>query len=277
MKHYQFITSLFILTILLAACAGTQGVSEEQAIENARLTLEAGLTQNTAPEEAPGVEAPAEQAPAAEAATATETPILATPTLMMTPTLEAATVSVTVDTNCRTGPGAPYGIIGSLKTGQSSTVAAQTSVNNYVLINNPEEGGADCWLWLEYATINGDISGLAEVTPIAIIDWSGTWTQNTGGPNFTTVLTQTGNLISGTSTLGSDTATITGTLSADERTFTGTYTNSLGQSGTLVWQLVPGTIDQFTGKGQNLLPEKSNYPSCGWRNGAPMPKPCLGP
>lgn len=277
MKHYRSITSLFILTLLLAACASTEGVSEEQAIENARLTLEAGLTLNTAPEQAPAVEVPAEQAPAAEAAPATETPILGTPTIMVTSIAEAATVSVTVDTNCRTGPGAPYGIIGSLSASQSATVAAQASVNNYVLIHNPEAGGADCWLWLQYGTVSGDISGLPEVTPIAIIDWSGTWTQNTGGPNFTTVITQTGNLITAISTLGSDTATASGTLSADERTFTGTYTNTLGQSGTLIWQLVPGTIDQFTGKGQNLLPVKNNYPSCGWRNGAPMPKPCLGP
>ena len=72
-------------------------------------------------------------------------------------------LSVSVNTNCRSGPGLKYPITGSIVTnGSFEVVARPASSDPYVIIKNPG-GGADCWAWLEHATITGDISTLPTV------------------------------------------------------------------------------------------------------------------
>jgi len=69
-------------------------------------------------------------------------------------------LSVSVNTNCRSGPGLKYPITGSIAVGGSSQVVATApKPEPYVIIRNPS-GGADCWAWLEHATITGDTSSL---------------------------------------------------------------------------------------------------------------------
>lgn len=88
---------------------------------------------------------------------ASETPI---PTETQLPTPDTTTVQVSIDTNCRTGPGASkYKRIGGLKIGDIAEVVGRPSSGEYIVIKNPESG-ADCWLWLEYATITGSLDGI---------------------------------------------------------------------------------------------------------------------
>jgi len=84
----------------------------------------------------------------------------ATPEFTATSSIPMVTVSV--NTNCRLGPGIVYAIVGALTIGQQEQVVGKnSSVPNYWVINNPN-GSGTCWLWGEYATVTGDTSGLQE-------------------------------------------------------------------------------------------------------------------
>ena len=86
-----------------------------------------------------------------------------TPSLTPLPTLTATPpfpmVSVTMDTNCRSGPGKVYDMIGALPVGKSAEVVGRDAYNQYWIIQNPNNPGT-CWLWGQYATVTGDTSQL---------------------------------------------------------------------------------------------------------------------
>jgi hypothetical protein len=73
-------------------------------------------------------------------------------------------LSVTTATNCRTGPGISYKINGTVAISTSYDVIGQPSQSGlpYLIINNPS-GSGNCWAWLEYASVNGDVSGLPKI------------------------------------------------------------------------------------------------------------------
>jgi hypothetical protein len=73
------------------------------------------------------------------------------------------TVSVSTDTNCRGGPSINYNQIAPANVGQVYEIVGQYSGGPYVVIKLPN--GSECWLWLQYATIVGDVSGLPNYTP----------------------------------------------------------------------------------------------------------------
>jgi hypothetical protein len=87
-----------------------------------------------------------------------------TPTITLTPTSSVPMVSVSVNTNCRTGPGVVYDLVGALLIGEQTVVIGKYTPGNYWIINNPDGVGI-CWLWGEYATVTGDTSGLPEYPP----------------------------------------------------------------------------------------------------------------
>jgi hypothetical protein len=69
-------------------------------------------------------------------------------------------VSVTIATNCRTGPGTVYDMLFAMNPGQTAQIVGKYTPGNYLIINNPN--GGVCWLWGQYAVVSGDISGLPE-------------------------------------------------------------------------------------------------------------------
>ncbi len=70
-------------------------------------------------------------------------------------------VSVSVDTNCRTGPGEPYDIVGVLRVGETAEIVGQAPYGGSWIIKNLD-GAGTCWLWDQYATVVGDTQGLPE-------------------------------------------------------------------------------------------------------------------
>jgi hypothetical protein len=94
-------------------------------------------------------------------ATFTVTP---TATITLTPTSSVPMVSVSENTNCRTGPSVAYDLVGALLIGQQAVVVGKYTVGNYWIINNPN-GSGTCWLWGQYATVTGDTLGLPEYAP----------------------------------------------------------------------------------------------------------------
>jgi len=67
-------------------------------------------------------------------------------------------VTVSKDTNCRGGPSINYKNITVITVGVALDVVGRHVDGPYVIVDLGDE--KECWLWLEYATISGDISGL---------------------------------------------------------------------------------------------------------------------
>ncbi|MBN2119145.1 MAG: hypothetical protein JW730_21425 [Anaerolineales bacterium] len=95
--------------------------------------------------------------------TATFTPE-PTATITLTPTSSVPMVTVSENTNCRTGPAVVFDLVGALLIGQQAVVVGKYTIGNYWIINNPN-GSGTCWLWGQYATVTGNTVGLPEYAP----------------------------------------------------------------------------------------------------------------
>jgi len=105
-----------------------------------------------------------DQNPSSPQETPTATDTLApslTPTITPTATPSIPMVSVSVNTNCRKGPGIVYDNLTALLVGEEAVVVGKHTATdpNYWII---EKGSITCWLWGEYATVVGDVSNLPE-------------------------------------------------------------------------------------------------------------------
>ncbi len=104
------------------------------------------------------------------AAMPTETPQFTftpadTPTPTATFTPEKAQVSVSIDTNCRTGPGEIYDYLGALHVGQTADVIGKNQSGDTWIVQLPGNPAVTCWLWGQYATVTGSSSNLPIFTP----------------------------------------------------------------------------------------------------------------
>jgi hypothetical protein len=97
----------------------------------------------------------------------TLTPTLTnTPTPIFTFTPLVPIVSVSVDTNCRNGPGKVYDYEGALLIGETAEILARNPSGDFWYVRNPDSSGsAYCWLWGKYATIAGNVAVLPIYTP----------------------------------------------------------------------------------------------------------------
>lgn len=86
-----------------------------------------------------------------------------TATATATPTTPM--ISVSVDTNCRYGPGPDYHIVGALLVGQTVEVKGKYAHGDWWYIDNPRRAGEFCWVWGQYAQVTGNKDAVAAVTP----------------------------------------------------------------------------------------------------------------
>ena len=98
------------------------------------------------------------------AAMPSNTPVF-TSTPVFTDTPSVVTVSVSVNTNCRSGPGDPYDLLGILVVGKSAEVVGRGSNGGFWIIRFPDNPSITCWLWNQYATTSGNTGSLPIVTP----------------------------------------------------------------------------------------------------------------
>jgi hypothetical protein len=163
---YSFIL-LAILAFGLAACDLQAVQNSNQPDLAATITAQALLLQtlNSPPASANTPDLPGTitaQALALQAPGSTPVPAYTlTPAFTATPS--APEVSVTVSTNCRTGPGSAYDVVWGLNPGQTAQLVGQYTPDNYWIINNPS--GGTCWLWGQYAVVSGNTATLPEYTP----------------------------------------------------------------------------------------------------------------
>lgn len=163
----RFILFVAVLTIAALACnvpiSAAPTVDPGANLTAAAQTIAAVVNQTLAPPTQGG-----QQPPPAETATpsATASPtITLSPTIAFTNTNAAITLSVTVDTNCRVGPGKVYDYIGGLYIGQTAEVYGRNSANNYWYIRLPENPNLFCWVTGQYATVTGNFAALPVFTP----------------------------------------------------------------------------------------------------------------
>ncbi|MBW8010280.1 MAG: hypothetical protein FVQ83_03420 [Chloroflexi bacterium] len=78
----------------------------------------------------------------------------ASPTLTSTPTLEP-TAMITFDTQCFSGPGPPYPLVGWLLNGTSVELIAVGQFGNWYIVNHPLVNGRACWIAVANISIVG--------------------------------------------------------------------------------------------------------------------------
>ncbi len=109
---------------------------------------------------------PSATLPAAPAASETFTPLATlSPTPAFTSTSSVPLISVSVDTNCRTGPGIVYDRVGGLLVEETAEVIARDPSGQNWYIRDNESPTGFCWVWGQYATVIGNTSLIPVYTP----------------------------------------------------------------------------------------------------------------
>ncbi|MDX1600785.1 MAG: hypothetical protein R3191_04640 [Anaerolineales bacterium] len=149
------------VAVAIGACALPGSLPAQNATQTAQAeatalqqTVEAAVTASAVPT------TPA--ATATEAATPTPA---ATATVTPTPTPSTPVAVVNEPTNCRSGNGSVFDLIYTAAAGTELTITGQTTLTDYILVENPNRPGTSCWLYTRYVEIRGDISNLPVSTP----------------------------------------------------------------------------------------------------------------
>ena len=164
-KKHPVLAAFVALLVVSLACSQTSPVAAPQD-PNA---LNTSIAQTVAARQT--------EAALTNPATATFTIVPITPSLTatleptlsatpdFTPTLETPLITVSVDTNCRTGPGSIFERVGVLLEGETAEVVGREPKGEYWYIRNPDEGLEYCWVWGEYATVTGNLLPLLYMSP----------------------------------------------------------------------------------------------------------------
>lgn len=165
-----FLSLTLLLIASLACTIPSISFSDTGTVSTAvAQTVSVRLTQNI-PQGLPSSEAPTTFTPTVTLVpldtTATLTPTLTlSPQPIFTNTPVVPLMSVSVPTNCRSGPGKVYDLQGALLVGETAEVYGRDPTNQYWFIRNPDSGADFCWAWGEYATISGSTALLPVLTP----------------------------------------------------------------------------------------------------------------
>ncbi len=163
-----FVPILLGLAMVLQSCTSGTTIQANEA------TLQAAVQQTLDAENAALTATQAARPAVTLRPTETSVPAITLRPLTPTPTLPPATatpfqppiplVSVSVSTNCRSGPGTDFELMGDLQAGDVAEVVGKYPSMNYWIIKNPDKAG-NCWLWGEYATVIGSTALLPLVMP----------------------------------------------------------------------------------------------------------------
>ncbi|MDD2922541.1 MAG: hypothetical protein PHQ36_09665 [Anaerolineales bacterium] len=165
MSRFTRIYVSYILVVLAAlACSIDFGVVPDSGKIGTSIveTVIASLT-GTAPAAATMTLPPTlTHTPETPTLTPTQT-LTSTPVFTFTPLIPQ--ISVSVNTNCRAGPGKAYPIVGAFTVGVSTQIYGRDATGEYWYIRNPDYAYDFCWVWGEYATITGNVSTVPIFTP----------------------------------------------------------------------------------------------------------------
>lgn len=190
-KSRSLFISLSILLLAASACLPGVAVTPTSADGAMALTLTSvvgTLSAVMSPTQPVAASAtfPSEGVPSATEMppilTATASAVINTPTITSTASPGVPMASVTLGTNCRTGPGRVYDLRGGAQVGAKYMLIGKSTSTGYWIILLPD--GRECWLWGQYAIVEGNVSTLPEYaippTPILLGSVTGTITGNQG-------------------------------------------------------------------------------------------------
>jgi len=151
-------TFLLVAASALYACGGFPAPPEARAATQTISVID-GVAEQTLEALRAAVET---ARPASPARTLTHTALPATSTAYSsaTPWPAPVRIQVSVDTNCRAGPGPSFRMVGALMVGETTLIRARSNDPDYWLVENPDNPGRECWLWGRHAIIDGDTGHL---------------------------------------------------------------------------------------------------------------------
>ncbi|MBN1231017.1 MAG: hypothetical protein JXA19_04025 [Anaerolineales bacterium] len=214
--------------------------------------------------------------------------ITLTPTITNTPTPEKPMVTVSENTNCRSGDGQAFDLLGTLLKGETAEIVGKSSFGGYWIIKLPNNPSRTCWLWDRYATTSGDVSSVPVMTPpptptptftpTPTPSYTGTWnvwiSNGAISVSCTMSMNQSGKNLNGTLSCSGTDYDISGTVQNDNETANGTgVISGGGYTFNYTWK-IRKNINQFTG---NFSDPTDSGEMCGAKNGASKPSPCYGP
>jgi hypothetical protein len=88
-----------------------------------------------------------------------------TPTPQVTNTPLPPMASVSVQTNCRNGPGSEYDVLGIMNVGETAEVVGKSLYADNWVIKLPSNPAITCTIWGQYATVIGDTAALPVINP----------------------------------------------------------------------------------------------------------------
>ena len=88
-----------------------------------------------------------------------------TPLPALTLTSQVPLVSVSVETNCRSGPGTVFPTLGVLHVGESAEVVGRSVNKDSWIIKLPSNPEVTCWLWGQYAKVVGNTDKVTAYNP----------------------------------------------------------------------------------------------------------------
>jgi uncharacterized protein YgiM (DUF1202 family) len=275
-KRERILIFTLVLALFLAcACSFSLPVNPTPtldiiAVQLAQHTIEAAFTETAL------VLQPVTQT--FEAPSATSTPIptrkqTATITLSVsTPTEIAPVVSVSINTNCRSGPNIVYDYQGALLVGERTIVIGKHPEKAWLLVKNPDKEG-NCWITSQYATVSGDISNLPVPELPPFYDWNGLWkfTQFQVGTDLNLTLVQTGVNVSGSYSFSGSLGTISGSLSDNGQVLNGSLELENVNGSFPIYFKMMDNMKQFIGSADINF---TSLNSCGYRENAGYPSGC---
>jgi hypothetical protein len=193
-RNRNLLAGAAILFILIQACnllgapAVVEDVSQDPVLEIQTKAVEAVMATDAALTEI------AMMVESTLAAMTTDTPEFTptsslTPTPTFSPTPQVPMVSVSVQTNCRSGPGTAYDVLGIFNVGESGQVVGRSFYNDNWIVKLPSHPSITCWLWGQYATVTGDTSSLPIIAPPATptpgADFTVSYSSFGVGPGYT--------------------------------------------------------------------------------------------
>jgi len=149
MRNLFFVLSIFLM-FAISACnlpSASSGPSiNDQAATIVAMTLQAAQAVESTP---------------------TAQTILNTPTAISIVTKSGgpATLTVTDNTNCRSGPGKNYARLTTIPGGTTVTIVARYASGSFLVVT-PPDGSGNCWVDSTLGTVKGDTATLPEVTPV---------------------------------------------------------------------------------------------------------------
>lgn len=164
--HLRNLVAIFVAAAFLAAC--NLGVPapvshpDQNAIETAvEQTLQAGAV---TPFISPAGPATTVVGSGTPGITPSASPSVS-PTVTRTPSGDKPTLSITGNSNCRTGPGASFKNVTGFTPGAELEIVGRYTPTNFWLVKIP--GSTEtCWVWGEFATAKGNIESVPETTPV---------------------------------------------------------------------------------------------------------------